>query len=1025
MRPLIVDRRRSGGGHHRGLVRASGAVMVEGDIPITAGVDAQLEVAPQQFLIANAGLAGENHALNQHLLDVARQSGRHVGRLGPAFNRKGGELLLRLGAVEKRAHQLVFLHLHRAKGGAAGEVHGLAAGGRTGALGIGTLLAFAEIVIPVGIGVEAFVFFEVPVVSAGHAPVVGALHKIFVHAREFPHRTIAGRDDRLGIGGVGHPQRSGVGMEISIVGLHIGGKRLILVAEVVAVGVGRRRAVHPRELDEIVIIAFGRERSGGVVEIIRPEVVGSRNLFAIFHSGQFLHELATGTAPSIADQVVCGAAIERVEAVEEFVVVVHAVGIGVFIDRRGTEYPRRARLHHQFLDARQGGVCIHDTLFVGVDRTQQILHCGAGRIPLVGGNLAAPGQRVVGTIREEVDRTAAGIPFAAADGAVGRNRVHHAENGVGVDAGAHQFAEVALAVDRIERVVGGDAGAVGPVGNRRGFGVLPLLVQFFQLLVHGVGGHKIHILRSVRIDARIASSGKRAQESVIIQVICGQLGARRQRLHRIGQAVVVGDAKNRSCIHHRVGGEINTIGSCLGHGNDGVVISIHHRNRSRMTRERHGGVGIHRHNGHILAATVVAFPRRSGIVVAESADGGGEIFLPVLETVIVVVAVVAGAADDAGERVGRGGIHAAVASAGNVVGVAEAVIVHGVQQAFGADCSPVDILHNREFDTRIAELPHVGQAVAVGIPSARVGTGTGNPPRLAVVFRRTVYERRFGGISHTIAVGVAAPRIGRPELIEPPFLDRLDVGDGRHARIGGGGIGAPEFVSFRQFIVGDSGCDGVAADVLGVLRPAVAAAAATRTERTGISAGGHAIAFIVKGSGGVPPERLVLAVAGAGLHVKFPAVRHAIAIGVGAVSGDFAGIVLEVFRQGGVAAVIGRYVGIAVERDLGRILRIESGGVAEEGIQQEFVERAELRRIARPADRFELAELFSHIHAAGLAIGGFFPTRGHIAVIVDEPTGGGAKAGAHILEFVQLETAPLVNLPVVDEHGGDIAEQRH
>ena len=280
-----------------------------------------------------------------------------------------------------------------------------------------------------------------------------------------------------------------------------------------------------------------------------------------------------------------------------------------------------------------------------------------------------------------------------------------------------------------------------------------------------------------------------------------------------------------------------------------------------------------------------AHERRFHIVVAPAADGLGQVFLEVLEAVAVEVEI----ADRAGARVlgvdrgagveRVGGIHAA-GDIRAVGGDGEAREAVGDLELVGVDEALVRVVERAvgvEAGAGKLAFPAVGQAVGVGIGRARVHAAAAEAEAGVVVGDRTVDEHRaaFSAVEDAVSVRIAVARIGREELVPPAGVRAGEVRvDGVDAGVGVGGVAAGVF--------------GREVEAVGVV----------------VVVFNRVVAAFKRVLGAVGDD-------GVEVGVEFPAVRHAVGVGVGAV---------DRLRVGG----CGVAVGLARERN------VRVGGAVEE-----------------------------------------------------------------------------------------------
>ena len=350
-----------------------------------AVLDADEEVLAEELLVAEVRLAGVDRALNHRLV-----AGEVALGLGPALD---GVVEERQVVADDRANGRVLGVLEGGleKRVLAGEVHRLAAQRRVGVLRVGGALGLAGGLVVVGnvvvVGVVALVLLKVVrdvkdiaevEVDAGDgecrrlAVNPGVAHEVVelvllqglgveeAVGRAEDDEAADLRGDVVAVGNrplvveVGHPQRRRVGVEPGRLGLHVRHDRLGLVAQVVAVGVGVGEAVEPG-IGLEVVVAQARANAPGLVDA--PAGVGAlgavrRPLFPVVDiGGGGRRLLGTGGALSAAvrgeDEVVAAVAAfarasdaeQRVHAVVELVVVVHAVAVGVGEGRVAADVP--------------------------------------------------------------------------------------------------------------------------------------------------------------------------------------------------------------------------------------------------------------------------------------------------------------------------------------------------------------------------------------------------------------------------------------------------------------------------------------------------------------------------------------------------------------------------------------------------------------------------------------------------------------------------------------------------------------
>ena len=275
---------------------------------------------------------------------------------------------------------------------------------------------------------------------------------------------------------------------------------------------------------------------------------------------------------------------------------------------------------------------------------------------------------------------------------------------------------------------------------------------------------------------------------------------------------------------------------------------------ARRAEERRAVPDLHRQEADVLARAgdavgqVAAHERGFGIVVAEVAEHLHEVFLEVVESVVVEVEVAAGAGSRVNliygrnpERVVVRAVHAVRDVGADYRLVAEVVVTLDDLDDVRVDALEACAGGNRH--ARVLAFPAVGQEVEVCIDAARVEAATANAPG-AVVRRVAVYERvAFGSVAQSVLIAIAGLRIGRGELVEPALCVAGVVLVDRRRSCGVGGI-----------LVGVAG---VGAGVFVAQAQAVAVAIADS----------------------------IVGVVGVGTHVQFPTVGDAVLIGVGTVVG--------------------------------------------------------------------------------------------------------------------------------------------
>ena len=274
-------------------------------------------------------------------------------------------------------------------------------------------------------------------------------------------------------------------------------------------------------------------------------------------------------------------------------------------------------------------------------------------------------------------------------------------------------------------------------------------------------------------------------------------------------------------------------------------------------------------DGAAIDGVVVPGP----LVVLEVLHGVDEVLLVVVEAVAVVVerALLLGVLVVAGAGVEVGAVHAA---AGEVDGAAagEVGVLAGL---VGEAALPVGVA----LRAGVLVFPGVGDVVEVGVDAAGVETGAGDVAAehggraelrdAGVVVVRLVHEGgvAFVGVGEVVAVGVGVPRVGGPPLVVPVAI-----------RAGEGAVGADAGVVQAEL-------GGVALVLVG---EALEVVVARRVRRDADVLDGP------DGEVGVGRGRVddaVVVGADGGADIEFPAVGHAVAVGVAAVGGDL--IVLD------------------------------------------------------------------------------------------------------------------------------------
>ena len=347
-----------------------GTCRIVGGIPL-AIPNTEMEVAADILLVARIRLNNASSALNDRGV-VERL------RLYPAFDRELTEVGV-LGIALGGNRVAFLLEGKRLEDGGlilASEIHRLTAAGAIGIERIGSfaeasyaLIAIAHTIV---VGIVTFVFFErehpVFFSSRGELPHIrreanelGRLHVLrrnkaseiaeevflsfigrvleaisrqydFIEARR---HTEEHTHERVRIARICHPQRSGVGvLSVDVDRRH---DRFLLVADIIAVRVGRSQTVKPRIVLEVIAVALGRNTCAVEVaglDLLRP-VVGLKIIAPRLNRSLALRCPGIGNevARSVAGDSNAALAEHRVHTVEEFVVVIHAVLIGVGLER--------------------------------------------------------------------------------------------------------------------------------------------------------------------------------------------------------------------------------------------------------------------------------------------------------------------------------------------------------------------------------------------------------------------------------------------------------------------------------------------------------------------------------------------------------------------------------------------------------------------------------------------------------------------------------------------------------------------
>ena len=408
MRPLL----RAGRSLRDGLDRAAGRRSdgVELGVP-EAVLYRELEVLAHVLVVGRVLDRRPDRTLDYHRVVERR-------RPHPAFDGVLQERrIVRVAHVSDRVELLDLRHsLQRGGAGRTLEVHRLATARRVGVLRVGRSAELAFLLLGVAdavvVGVEALVLLERadPVRRLGveQAPVVRREGRV-VRRRKARGRhpavevaelvrlvpvgeRVAGRegvaeagrhaeepvDERAGEARVCHPERRRVGVER--VGVELRHHGLGLVRHHVAVRVGVHHAVQPGEDLEVVSVASRR-----LPRALLPEVGRGAGSPRLERPGVGRPGVVDEVAGGLGGELHAALAEKRVHAVEELVVVVHAVAVGVGLDRRAAGVLLRRHAHA----GRQGQDLSPDVLDHGV--------ADAVVEPVVGAaGLAEPGVEVCG-----------------------------------------------------------------------------------------------------------------------------------------------------------------------------------------------------------------------------------------------------------------------------------------------------------------------------------------------------------------------------------------------------------------------------------------------------------------------------------------------------------------------------------------------------------------------------------------------------------------------------------------------------
>ena len=349
------------------------------------------------------------------------------------------------------------------------------------------------------------------------------------------HHVVEAVGQRVRIAHVRHPQRRRVGMQEGRLGLHMTLDRLVDIADVIAVGVGGRFTGEPRILEEVVrrigvalktklvIRTRTTDRIGPVVVDRRP-----RN--------------RVRNVPAFGNDV--DRSVKRVETVEEFVEVIHAVRIGIAVARIAADVlgrivlrDRERRRRHQRHLA-MPPVLVHRLLETGfdleivIDTVLEIVEFAVFGIPLIVTPrhvdarmdvLAAQARVIVGAFRID-DEPVDVLVVACRDATQIRLMEGPRRDRVVITPAAHRADHVLLPVLEavvivvehrvVERAVhaavpGGRGSGLGHVGRKRTVGVLDdirggrgvgRLVSSLELDFPRVGKHIEVGIPEVRIE---------------------------------------------------------------------------------------------------------------------------------------------------------------------------------------------------------------------------------------------------------------------------------------------------------------------------------------------------------------------------------------------------------------------------------------------------------------------------------------------------------------------------------------------
>ena len=582
MRPVGGRERTVGDLHRLALVRAR---RVELRVP-TAVVDADEEVLAQVALVARVRRTRPDHALDHRVASVRTLADNRSIGLHPGLDRVVEEVLARLRTRDLERHRVGERQRRLQERVRTVEPHRLVADRVVVLLRVGRdlrlalrLLEVAKVVVVAVIALVLLVAEErVAVLDHVHVPLdrerLG--ERIVLEPRELVKavrlaleleralrdaldngervrpprvlRLVEAVRQRVSEGCVGHPQRRRVGVLVRARRLDLGENRLLLVADVVAVRIGRRQAREPRELVEVhqrhVRIAQrgprGTLRERAVHDLASVDPVVRRRGVRI-QLGIRAPRDVDDVEPLLARDHPLGPSEQRVQAVEDLIEVVHAVVVCVGVARIAADVllgvERHARLvrviglrdlvhqhrptvlrhavHHADVEPQVVVDTVAEHVEVVVDRALDILQ---------------PRQ----TAAREVD---ARVEVAVAEAGV----VGHRVIAVGGSAGVRPAAEEQVAppgvpvlglhavrdVFRRHDVVGPRRGhvVIAPAAHRADHVLLPVLETVVVVVLVLVGRRRIHAVllcarerrdrvrhrrRAVRIAVRLDRRGRRA-----------------------------------------------------------------------------------------------------------------------------------------------------------------------------------------------------------------------------------------------------------------------------------------------------------------------------------------------------------------------------------------------------------------------------------------------------------------------------------------------------------------------------------